>query len=157
MKNYLLFIILSFQALAIPTNQTVNQLIQLSTMIDSDKAYHDGKWSCESELSPDVKFYAKDNRQDLAILKTQLLCIKHQCENIGEKVNEEFYVLKQMTNEEFTRYLESLNYSPSEIILLIKKRDELNSLPKQTCQTSSQLERNLVVDLCLVNLVTCHN
>lgn len=161
MKNIfgLALLIFSMNVIAVkaPSQEIVDQYI--SVALKNDVTTLQGKkskWSCTFSIMHEKEgFIGHGKTVDEAIQRLQLVCIKSQCQKVGQWADEGQVRLDAMSDQEYRDLLEFLGKSPEEIEIAVQTRGIKISTEGMTCENSGPQYRTLAFDSCFSVPVSC--
>jgi hypothetical protein len=157
-KVILLFLSFNLMAAHPPSIEVINSYVELAQKIDVKALQRiSGPWTCQFDMIHDPQsIFASANEMNEATTALQLICIKNQCDTLGERINESQQKLKDMSESDLKDFLEFRGYNDSEIE---QKILQIKTAPKPTtnlnCKTGSDLMRTVAFDSCFAIPVVC--
>lgn len=155
---FLLLISLSFNSIAVvPSAQnTVDQYVKLALTLDEKELKGtSSNWTCNYSFMHDVPASGKTLEE--ANLKTQLRCVKKQCQKLLSEVESAVQDLKNLPDSDYHDFLEFSGKSPEEIEAAMEERRNNYPVNREqlTCLNSPEF-RTLAVDTCMALPVSCN-
>lgn len=131
----------------------IDEWISLAHNLSPKEITHQGPISCKSGI--DQSYEAFDKTQTLADGRSFMLCLRHQCEEIGRQMQDSLNHLASLPREEQLAFLEYLFYSPAESEALLQKMTLDNGLQKLDCINGGPSVRRTVFTLCTATPRIC--
>lgn len=140
-----------------PSQDVIDQYVEIAQKADVKKLQgKKSKFQCRFALMhDDPSFFANAKTMDEAVQRLQLICIKSQCQRVGEMMDEGAARLNAMSEKEFRDFLEFSGATPEEIELAIQNRGLEASQKDLTCESGTPSMRMLAFDSCFAVPVEC--
>lgn len=153
----LFFVSLNSFAAKAPNQEVVDYYINLANQLDVKSLQGiKSDWKCSFELiHDDPNFFARSKTPEEAVQRLQLICIKSQCQRLGEIVQSAMDKVASMPEQEYRDYLEFSGFSQTEIENALLKRNNVPKIQKLTCDNASPLLRTIAFDTCFTVPVQC--
>lgn len=155
----LLFIIsINVMAVTPPTIEVVNQYVSFAHKVDIEVLKKNpGPWTCKYDLIHDQEtIYGSAKNMKDATTAMQLVCIKHQCDTLGETIDEAQKNLKKLSESDLRDFLEFQGLSQADID---KKVVQIKNNPvnpsSANCLNGTDSMRMLAFDTCFAVPVVC--
>jgi hypothetical protein len=142
-----------------PSQDVVDKYVEMALSINEQKLSNEkGKFQCSFDFPEYSGMNAKGKSYDEAIQKLQLICIKHQCETLGEKVNQSMKNLASMPDSDLRDFLEFNHMSKDEIERTLRaiRDNSIDKGPTQNCLNGPAHFRQAAFDFCFATPVGCH-
>ena len=144
-----------------PSQETVdkNTWVAINLTEEQIRGNPKPKWICQHAYVIDKQYTAIGETPEDAIQRAGLLCIKHKCQIIGEKIRAGLdEILMKLNDEEFPRALKGFGYNNEEIARAVENRKNPNAaahLANINCTNGSPLVRRSTVDACYAVRFDC--
>lgn len=140
-----------------PNQDVVDKYVEIAQKADVEKLQgKKSKYQCRFDMiHNDPSFFANAKTMDEAIQRLQLICIKSQCQKVGEMLDEAGVRLNAMSEKEFRDFLEFTGATPEEIEIAVQNRGNQTSSKDLTCATGTPAMRTLAFDTCFAVPVVC--
>lgn len=158
MKNLLLSLLLiPATVFAIPNQSDADKWISLALQVPDEVLSSKGPWKCEYIGIHPASYSANGKSARDSSIATKLRCMKDQCEQIGQRMENAIQELRKLDQETLDAFLESLAYDPERREAILRQISEVDpkSLTQIGCENGSPSVRLTVVDLCQSVPVEC--
>lgn len=162
MKKFVILLCIIFNLCAVsalpPSQNIVDQYVAVALYAEvKDLKGKSSKWNCRFPIMYE-SLSASGKDQEDASLHLQLLCIKEQCQQLGDKVAKEVDNLQILPEQEFRDLLEFSGRSADEIeaTMLTRKNYSASNTVTLTCKNSTQF-RMIAFDSCFSPPMECQH
>lgn len=156
----LIFILTSAHVFAInppPPQEFVDQYLAIA--ITYDVKTLQGKksnWECDYPIIHNTAGYIGYGKSESeAIRRVQLVCMKGECQRLGERSREATEELNAMSEQEYRDFLEFTGDSLEEIEAQMKNRGKLKPSEGLTCENAGPTYRLATFDSCVLLPIRC--
>ena len=140
-----------------PNQDVVDKYVEIAQNADVAKLQgKKSKFQCRFDMvHDDPSFFANAKTMDEAVQRLQLICIKSQCQKVGEMLDEGAARLNAMSEKEYRDFLEFAGATPEEIEIALQNRGNQGTSKDLTCATGTPAMRTLAFDSCFAVPVSC--